>query len=169
MNISAAIPDDELILGRLACAKLAGMVQGIMSVGLASLELQSSVDFLTGRDRPHLGFIEVLSCISVRPGSAEAWKHLSDEANAMRNLFGQFYECLIRLSHWRNTPSADVLEATHRLIAAYVALFQSLQAFSDLLGMGADYSRFQRQGQQMASELCQHILTGAAKGERKEG
>jgi len=72
MALSHAIPADDLLLARLAAAKLAKLVRGLFTVGLAALETDRPLDFLHGRERPPLAFVEVLACAGLFRREAEA-------------------------------------------------------------------------------------------------
>ncbi len=111
MNLAHAIPEDDLLLARLVSSKLASVLHGIVSVGVAALELDSPADFLTGKDRVVLGFLEVLRCIGVRPGHADKVELLRQHVNQLADLAVQFHSCFLELAHWRTTALAAQLFA----------------------------------------------------------
>jgi hypothetical protein len=138
MNLKAAVPPDELLLAQLAASKLSKIVHGLMSVGLASLELEPPGNFLAGRDKVLLGFVEVLRCIAVKPGHGEELELLRHSVERISVLAQQFHAQFPELAGWRALPSDRVREGAHRLLASYTALCESLGALCLLLG--ADFT-----------------------------
>src|SRR5947209_8758843 len=102
MNVSAAVPHDELLLAQLVSAKLARVINGMLSVGLATLELDSPTAFLSGKDKVLLGFIEVLRCVAVKPGNAEAIEVLRRQTHQLSDLAIRFCNLFTELARWRD-------------------------------------------------------------------
>jgi len=157
MNLSHFIPRDDLLLAELPSAKLADVLHGIMSVGVACLELKSPTDFLTGKDRVLLGFLEVLRCIGVKPGHADKVELLRQPVDQLADLAVQFHSVFMELGHWRNMPSKDIREVGNRLAMSYAQFFQALGAFCSLLGLKSDYSAKVQQGRDRVDEFLRTL------------
>jgi hypothetical protein len=140
MHVAHAIPEDELLLARLASAKLAGIVHGMMSVGVAALEAESPADFLAGKDRAMLAFIEVLECIGVKPGFGEIVQTLRRDAGKLSGLALRFHRHFLDVACWRTLSSPNLSAAADRLFASYADLCQALDAFRAHLGVESDCS-----------------------------
>jgi hypothetical protein len=160
MNLSHAIPQDDLLLARLVCAKLAGIMNGIVSVGVAALELESPADFLAGKDKVVLGFLEVLRSVGVQPGHADKVELLRQHVNQLSELAVLFHRRFMELAQWRVLPPEDVRDAVGRLAAIYTDFFRALGAFSLLLGMDSDYSSKVQQGRRRMDEFLQIVQEG---------
>jgi hypothetical protein len=162
MDSARAIPEDELLLARLASAKLAKMLQGIMSVGTAALELESPADFLTGKDRALLAFIQVLECIGVKPGFGEIVQTLRLDATKLSLLALRFHQHFLDVARWRTLSAPDLCAAADRLLASYAELCQALDAFREHLGVECDCSPQVQQARQALSatlNLCAPLPT----------
>jgi hypothetical protein len=153
MNLADAIPPDDLLLARLVTSKLASVTHGILSVGVAALELDSPNDFLTGKDRVILGFFEVLRSIGVRPGHADKIELLRQAVNQLAERASEFHRRLLELAQWRTMPSAAIHETAERLSALYTDFLHSLAAFSALLGLDSDFSGKAQQGKNRVDEF----------------
>src|SRR4051812_40461988 len=79
---TTALPADESRLAQLACAKLAGMLQGAISVGLSALAtgVPEPLTFLEERFRVMAGFALVLNAVSGKPGAQPVVFRLRDRA-----------------------------------------------------------------------------------------
>ena len=160
MNLTAAIPDEELLLARLTCSKLARMAQGLTSTGLASFELAPPTEFVAERVKSISAMIEVLRCIGVKPGSGQAAQVLREKADQLAHLADQYFGQFVRLAHWRSMAPADVQELASLTAASCVSLLESLESFSRLLGMEPDFPVEKEQAGRMIEEffgeLCAH-------------
>jgi hypothetical protein len=141
MNLTDALPQNELILARLAAAKLAKVMHGIMSVGTASLGMETSMDFLTNRDKTPLGFLEVLGCIGVRPGHEDKIPLLRERVKELADVTSQFHRLFIELTNWRSMLPADINTAVERLGDSYSLFCQRLGDFCSMLGMESDFTQ----------------------------
>jgi hypothetical protein len=157
MNVAQVIPPDELLLARLASAKLAKLISGLMSVGVSSLQLESPAGFLANRDKVLLGFIEVLRCIGVKPGNGESQERLRHQADELFDLARQFHQHFIQLAAWRTLSPPQVQATADGLLAKYAALCQALAVFRNLLGEEADPSAGIQQGQEMLAAFLEYI------------
>jgi hypothetical protein len=149
MNLVHAIPQEELLLGQLTTSKLGKVMHGFMSVGIASLEMASPIDFLSDKDKVPLGFLEVLRCISIKPGHADKIELLGQQVNQLSDLTIQFHRLFLELANWRTMSSEEVHARVSRLGDCYAWICQSLEAVSSLLGKAADYSEQSRQDRNM--------------------
>jgi hypothetical protein len=165
MNLTQVIRQDELLLAQLASAKLAKLISGLMSVGVGSLQLESPVGFLANRDKVLLGFIEVLRCISVKPGNGEGHQRLRRQADRLFDLAGQFHQHFIELAAWRTLSPSQVETTANALVAKYAELLQALAVFRALIGVEADPSAQVQQGHEMMTAFLADIAIPA--GENK--
>jgi hypothetical protein len=140
MNLAHALPQDELLLAQLTASKLAKVMHGLMSVGTGSLEMASPTDFLSGRDKVPLGFLEVLRCIGVKPGHTDKIEVLRQQVDQLSELTSRFYTVFMELAHWRSMSREDVRQTADRLVVSYTEYLQRLGAFCSMLGMDPDYS-----------------------------
>jgi hypothetical protein len=159
------ITEDELTLARLAALKLACRLHGLLSVGLASLQLmESPMQFFSGRDKPILAFIEVLRCTAARPGSETA-AELAASVDQMSILSAEFYNCLVRLANWRTLEPGRIHEAGDALLSAYCRLLQTLHRFLQALSVPVDFSQKEHVGQELVSSvmktLCEKSIAAA--------
>jgi hypothetical protein len=153
MNLADAILPDDLLLARLVTSKLASVTHGILSVGVASLELDSPTDFLMGKDRVLLGFLEVLRCIGVRPGHVDKIEMLRQAVNQLAERAVEFHRAFLELAQWRTMPSAAIHETAERLAARYTDFIRSLAGFSALLSLDSDYSGKAQLGRDRVDEF----------------
>jgi hypothetical protein len=161
MSIANAIPQDDLLLARLVSSKLASVMHGIVSVGVATLELNSPTDFLTGKDRVILGFLEVLRCIGVQPGHADKVELLRQQVNQLSELAVGFHGRFMELAQWRTMPTTAVHETAHRLSELYTDFLRSLGAFTSLFGLDSDYTSKAQQGRNRVNEFLQTLKRSA--------
>src|SRR4051812_32771689 len=82
-NVSDAILPDELKLAQLACTKLTRLVHGLMSVGIAAVELPNAAGFFKGRDEPFLALVTALRYTSVKVGAQRAALAIQAQADAI--------------------------------------------------------------------------------------
>jgi hypothetical protein len=162
MNLTNALPDDELLLAQLTAAKLAKVMHGMMSVGTASLELESPTDFLAGREKTPLGFLEVLRCIGVKAEYVDQIPLLRQQVHQLTDLASRFHGQFMELARWRNMSPRDVSAAVDRLGDCYTQFCQQLADFCSLLGMDSDYSE-QAQQDRMILDAFFHTV-GATEG-----
>jgi hypothetical protein len=153
MNLANAIPEDDLALVRLVCTKLAIVMNGIVSVGVATLELRSPTDFLAGKDNVVLGFLEVLRSVGVKPGHADEVELIRQPVDQLSELAALFHRHFMELARWRDMPAETVRAAAGRLSATYTDFFRALGAFSSLLGMNSDYSGKIQEGRRRVDEF----------------
>lgn len=146
MNLTDALPPEELVLARLTTDKLAKVMHGLWSVGTASLELDSPADFLAGREKTPLGFLEVLRCIGVRPGHAGAIELLRERVGELSDGVDRIHAGLMELAGWRSTSPQMVDAEVERLADEYVRFCDRLESFGSLLGMEANYADQARGG-----------------------
>jgi hypothetical protein len=140
MNLTDTLPPEELVLARLTTDKLAKVMHGLMSVGTASLELDSPADFLAGREKTPLGFLEVLRCIGVRPGHAGAIELLRERVGELSDGVVRIHAGLVELAGWRSTPPPMVDAEVVRLADDYALFCDRLESFGSLLGMEGTYA-----------------------------
>lgn len=164
MNLASAIPHDDLLLAQLAVAKLAKVMQGIMSVGVASLELDAPADFLAGKDQVLLGFLEVLRCIGLRPGHAGQMELLRRPVDELADLARQFHRAFLALAQWRTLSPEDTRQAARRLTECYAQFFRALEGFAALLGMDVDYAAKAQQGTIPTEEFIRNLSGVSATG-----
>lgn len=135
MNLEHAILPEELVLARLTAAKLGKVMHGLMSVGAASLELDSPTDFLTGREKTPLGFLEVLSCIGVAAEYGDKVPLLRQPVRQLSSLVRQFHRQLIDLASWRSLSPEETRAAVCRVADSYTQFCEVLSEFCGMLGM----------------------------------
>src|SRR4051812_29616242 len=140
MNLTESLPQDELTLARLVASKLAKVMHGLMSVGTASLGMEASKDFLAGRDKTPLGFLEVLGCIGVKPGHADKIPLLRERVRELADVTSQFHQQFIELTNWRQMSPRHINAAVERLGDRYALFCQRLGAFCSMLGLEADFT-----------------------------
>ncbi len=82
---TVALDGDELHLAQLACAKLARLVQGTVSIGLPALitGIPEPRAFLEEQFRVMTGFALVLHTVSGKPGSQQVILRLRDRSRAV--------------------------------------------------------------------------------------
>jgi hypothetical protein len=119
MDIAQALPETELSLARAASAKLDKVLQGMMSVGVASLQLESRTDFFTGENHAPLAFIHVLECVGVKPGFGNALQSLRLAAKQLSRLAARFHQDFLDLCSLRAQQAQDLAGAAERLIGSY--------------------------------------------------
>src|SRR5579883_2675127 len=100
MDVTQAVPEDELLLARLATTKLANMLGGVMSTGAAALELPGPEAFFAGRDATLLAFVKVLECVGVKPGCDDAYTSLRAKAENLSHLTITFFKQYVDLCKW---------------------------------------------------------------------
>jgi hypothetical protein len=141
MDLTDALPHDELILARLTATKLAKVMHGLLSVGTGSLKLEPSGAFLTGRVKTPLGFLEVLGCIGVKPGHADKIPLLRERVKELADLTSQFYRLFMDLTDWRRLSPQEINTKVDRLGDSYALFCQRLGAFCSMLGMESDFTQ----------------------------
>jgi hypothetical protein len=161
MSLAEALPQDDLLLARLCLSKMADVTHGILSVGLACLELPSPADFLAGKDKVLLGFVEVLRSLGTKPGHADKVELLRRQADALADRATEFHGLLMRLARWRALSPAETRETARCLAESFARFFQSLATFSSLLGMKTDYSEKVQEGTERLHGFLQ-VLDSAA-------
>jgi hypothetical protein len=141
MHLTLAIPSDELLLAKLLVSKLAKVMHGLFSVGLGSVAMEhpTGVDFLNGRDRVSLGFLDVLRCIDVTPGNADKLALLRHHMEKVAEATTHFHCLLTKLAGWRAMTVRDIRAVADRLGESYVDFCRLLGEFSSWLGMETDF------------------------------
>lgn len=127
---TAAVDADELRLAQLACAKLAGLVQGTLSIGLPALVtcVPEPRGFLEDQFRVMTGFALVLHSVSGKPGGQHEILRLRERS---RDVLTALDDLRRRLEEHLDSPgqrSGGFDPARH----AAVALFDALGAYADL-------------------------------------
>ena len=157
MNLTDALLEEELLLARLTASKLAKVMHGIMSVGTASLEMECPTDFLTGREKTPLGFLEVLRCIGVKAEQVDQVPVLRQQVHQLAELTTRFHGLFMELAHWRNMSPQEVSATVDRLGDCYSQFCQQLGDFCCLLGMDADYSAQVQQDKMILDAFFQMV------------
>jgi len=140
MSFADAIPSEDLILARLVCSKLAKVMHGTLSVGMATLESSSPTSFLNNRDKRPLGFIEVLRSIGVNPGCTAEREMLREAADQLSELVSRFHSIFLELTRWQSMSPQNVRETADRLAEAYAQFCRSLGMFCSQLGIDSAYT-----------------------------
>jgi hypothetical protein len=157
MDLAHAISEDDLLLAQLTASKLGKVMHGIMSVGVASLEMPSPTDFLSGKDKVLLGFLEVLRTIGLKPGHTDKIEMLRQQVNQLSDLTRRFHNRFLEIARWRTMSSEDIQATVDHLSECYSQLCQSLGAFCSLFGKRSDYSEQARQGIAMLDAFFQTV------------
>jgi hypothetical protein len=125
--------EKELLLGRLLRSKLVMRLHGLISVGLASLESDSPLPFLIGRDKVVNALIEVLGALTVRPGYDAVQQSIVAHAARMARLWNTFYQNFLALGEWRSMSASDIRAIGDRLIASYSEMGQVIHSFQPII------------------------------------
>ncbi len=141
MNLTDALPQDELVLARLTAVKLAKVMHGLLSVGTGSLEMEPAGAFLAGRDKTPLGFLEVLGCIGVKDGNADKIPLLRERVKELADLTREFHRLFMDLTDWRRLSPQEINAKVDRLGDRYTLFCQRLGAFCSMLGMESDFTQ----------------------------
>jgi hypothetical protein len=144
------IPDDDLILARLVCRKMAKLLGGMLSVGLSSLQLDSPESFLAGRDKLIPAMVEVVCHTGVRPGSESAFT-LNERTTRLSRLVDDFFIRFRVLSGWRSMAQGELNLASSQLATVYSASLTELQELLQDLQSPTDYRQQQIKGQALIS------------------
>lgn len=142
------IPEEELLLARLAGEKLAKLLGGMLSVGLSALHFDSPEAFLMGKNKLILAMLEVLRHTGVRPGSESAIDFNQRMASLSKQV-DDFFNDLMTLAPWRGMNIEEVQRASLRLAASYSASLATLQELLHAFGDTDDYRSQQMKGQQL--------------------
>ena len=136
-STTTAIPAEESRLAQLACAKLAGMLQGAITVGLSALVtgIPEPLTFLEERFRVMAGFALVLNAVSGKPGAQQVVLRLRDRAREISNRLDDLRPRLMELVE-RQPPTYRPARDSAS------ALCDALAGYGDLLGF--DRSRIER-------------------------
>jgi hypothetical protein len=159
MNLTHALPQDELLLARLTASKLAKIMHGLLSVGSASLSMESPTDFLTGREKTPFGFLEVLRCIGVYAEHIDVVQLLRQQVDQLSDLTRQFHTLFMELARWRTMSIQDVRALVDRLGDTYSQFCQLLGVFCSQLGMDSDYSDQAQQDRNYLEAVIQTVLS----------
>jgi hypothetical protein len=140
LDLSDALPPDELRLARLTAVKLAKVMFGLMSVGTGSLLFDPPNDFLAGREKTGQGFLEVLGYTGVKAGHSDKQPILWERVQRLSALAERCCRQLIRLNGWRSMTVEQVATLTNQLSDDYAQFCRDLGEFCSLLGPNADFS-----------------------------
>lgn len=153
MTPNEVLHDDELLLARLACSKLAGMVKGLVSVGigLCSAARPQATEFLSTHLENIKSFAVVLQCVGGKP--ADLLYQLKERANKIRLLLDAFQQNFLALANTQELAPDKVREAADSLANTYAELCQALQDFADLIGLEADFAKDKDVARRMVDEL----------------
>jgi hypothetical protein len=126
-----AIDGDELRLAQLACAKLAGMVQGTISVGLIALShgLPEARGLFEKSFQVMNGFALVLHSVSGRPGDADEILRLRESSREVLVALDDLRQRL--LEYLESRAGAAVTLAPARQAAC--TLCDAIAAYADLI------------------------------------
>ena len=134
------IPPDELRLAQLACAKLAELVQGTLSIGLPALVtgVPNPQVFLEDQFRVLTAFAEVLHVVSGKPGNQEEILRLRYRSGAvasgLEHLRRRLMECL--------DPSQTLPLTLETARHSASALCDAIAGYGDLIQL--DRSRIEK-------------------------
>lgn len=159
MNLTQAIPQDELLLARLTASKLAKLMHGLLSVGSASLELDSPSDFLAGRERTPLGFLEVLRCTGVNVEHVDKVQLLREQVDQLCELTRQFHGLFMELAHWRTMSVQDTRASVDAVADSYTQFCRRLGDFCSQLGMDADFTAQAQLDRELLDAVFQTVLS----------
>ena len=127
----AGIDSDELRLAQLACGKLAGLVQGALSVGLPALvtAVPEPRSFFDDRFRVMTGFALVLHSISGKPDGQRTIEQLRERSQAILTALDE-----LRLRLLEHLDSSGESAGTLALVRpAASALCDAIGAYGDLI------------------------------------
>lgn len=141
MDLKEALPPNERMLAQLTVTKLGKVMHGLLSVGTAALEMDSPADFLAGREKTPLGFLEVLHCIGVNHEHVDELPELRERVAELTDLTSQFFRVFTELANWRQMSSPDLKATVDRLCDRYTRFCQRLGLFCSMLGMDNDYTQ----------------------------
>lgn len=118
------VNEDEIGLARLALNKLIMLVDGFLSVALASLALPDPKSFIAGRNKVINAFVEVVAATGASPASEFA-RQLREMAGKLSSLTELFYIRLLTVSDWRSLEESE-------LDASFLALAVTYSELSNL-------------------------------------
>src|SRR5262245_38463536 len=121
MITASDIPPDERFLVRLLCEKLAGLLGGMLSVGLTSLQMSSPGSFFVGRDRPMLAIVDTLGLTSARAFSDTATE-LKERTTALARSVNDFFAHLTNLAGWSAMSHDELYRLGDKLNHTYATL-----------------------------------------------
>jgi hypothetical protein len=125
---------DELRLAQFACAKLAGMVQGAVSIGLPALVSGESGAFdsrifLEQQFRVMTGFALVLHTVSGKPGAVEEILRLRDRSRAVLTTLDDLQDLLLHHQESSDGPTPTFQSARDSAFA----LCDAIAEYADLV------------------------------------
>ena len=141
MNLIDVLPRDELTLAQLTAAKLAKIMHGLMSVGTASLGMETGKDFLKDRDQSPLGFLAVLNCIGVNPNHTNTIAPLRERVSDLEEVTREWHRNFVELTNWREMSAESVQVTVERVGDRYTLFCQQLSEFCSMLGMESDFTQ----------------------------
>ncbi len=126
---------DELKLAQLACAKLAGIVQGTLSIGLAALVtgVPDPRGFLETQFRVMTGYALVLHTVSGKPGGQQLIHQTRDKSRAVLMALADLEHLLLDQPH----PSADPSPMFPLARDVASRLCDALREYADLVKLDA--------------------------------
>ncbi len=136
---TVAIDADELRLAQLTCAKLAGLVQGVLSIGLPALSagVPEPRGFLEDRFRVMTGFALVLHSVSGKPHGQGEVLRLRERSREILTALDDLHRLLEHLDS-SGEPTGTFDPARD----AAIALCDAIGAYADLIQL--DRSRIAR-------------------------
>lgn len=133
----APVADDEIRLGQLACQKLAGLVEGALTIGLPALVTgcPEPRDFLSRQFALMSSFAQVLHTVAQPPGTPLDILQLRQHSLAVSNAVAHLRTFLDAALDERPVPSRSL----DPIPSAALALYDRLEEYSRLIH--ADRSR----------------------------
>ncbi len=124
---------DELVFARLACSKLAGMLQGVLSIGLGSLVsgVPEPNQWFSYRFHRLCALAVVLETVVLKPAAPEKARQLRQHSSELEAALHHLHEESVSVAPLLPGTSADRLL---KLKAATVKVYDLLQACADFLG-----------------------------------
>jgi hypothetical protein len=137
---TVGVDADELRLAQLACAKLAGLVQGALSIGLPALRtgVPEPRGFLVDRFRVMTGFALVLHSVSGKPGGQHEVLRLRERS---RDVLAALEDLRQRLLEYLDSSGGAARTLAPARNAAST-LCDAIDAYADLIQL--DRSRITR-------------------------
>jgi hypothetical protein len=156
MNTIADVTDDELALAQLASKKLMELVDGFLSVSLASLFLGDPHSFISGRNKLIVSFIDVVGATGAKPASAFTRK-LQTLTGQLAEQTTLFYSILVRVAGWRSLGVEEIEADFESLKANYGQITEISDRLFELLGTGAHPEDRRLASRQMIDETMQQL------------
>jgi hypothetical protein len=133
-------PQHELVLAQLLCAKIALRLNGLVTVGLSSMQFDAANDYITGRNKMLVSLLTVLAGTATRPGALSGTE-FRQVVTTLSSLFEKLFGDLILLMGWRNLTNENISELCRRIETSYSAFLELLQYLSSSLGVNTAYMK----------------------------